>query len=276
MRCLAVLFVLLLGATQLFGGSGLTFELPTLTVVGSTTAPTTTELAMSFADPDQLGLQTQGFTCGIALDLPTTITEAVPTGQLADLQFGSGPSFFSVVLALTGGSGITIGCVFTTHSPIQTIEFPAVAEPVVILTVQHPPLVTPAESTPLTLSSTLGTPTVLVGYVLGGMQLFPTAIDGELTVVAPQFVRGDSNGDGASDIGDAIFTLSFLFAGGDSARCADALDANDDGLVDVSDAVYTTNWLFLDGSSPAEPWPSCGSDPTADDLPCGLVDGCFP
>ena len=43
-----------------------------------------------------------------------------------------------------------------------------------------------------------------------------------------RFVRGDSNGDGAIDIADAIAVLSYLFAGGRALDCDDAADVNDD------------------------------------------------
>lgn len=96
------------------------------------------------------------------------------------------------------------------------------------------------------------------------MTRYLTALDG-----APVFRRGDANGDGAFDIGDAISTLGALFSGGTSAGCADAADANDDGQVDIGDAIFTLGALFSAGTAPPAPGStSCGVDPTADDLGC--------
>ncbi|MBI4605125.1 MAG: hypothetical protein HY721_24440, partial [Planctomycetes bacterium] len=92
---------------------------------------------------------------------------------------------------------------------------------------------------------------------------------------APGFRRGDSNGDGAVDIGDAIFTLGFLFLGGKDPACLDAADANDTGALDLSDAVFGLNYLFLGGKTPPSPGPdACGPDPTDDGLGCGSYERC--
>ena len=40
------------------------------------------------------------------------------------------------------------------------------------------------------------------------------------------------------------------------------------GVVNITDAIYTYNFLFLGGPAPPAPYPSCGADPTADDLTC--------
>ncbi len=90
-------------------------------------------------------------------------------------------------------------------------------------------------------------------------------------VVDDFFRRGDSNDDGAVDIGDAISTLAALFiAGSPAPACLDAADANDDGSNDIGDAVYTLSFLFTPGSpAPFAPGPvTCGTDPTADGLDC--------
>lgn len=86
--------------------------------------------------------------------------------------------------------------------------------------------------------------------------------------MAPEFRRGDVNGDGGLDLGDPVRTLSILFAGGVSL-CQDAEDANDDGSVNVADAVYLLSALFVPGSPlPPAPGTSCGVDPTPDALGC--------
>lgn len=83
----------------------------------------------------------------------------------------------------------------------------------------------------------------------------------------PRFVRGDTNTDGRVDISDAIATLGYLFLGR-GASCLDALDSDDDGSVLLTDAVVILQYLFRAGPAPAQPFPSPGIDPTADDLGC--------
>ncbi|MCA8961771.1 MAG: dockerin type I repeat-containing protein [Planctomycetes bacterium] len=84
----------------------------------------------------------------------------------------------------------------------------------------------------------------------------------------PQFVRGDANGDGSFNIGDAVFLLTYVFGGGVAPSCLDAGDANDDGALNVGDPITILSALFSMGTTPLPPFPDCGSDPTSDALPC--------
>ena len=87
----------------------------------------------------------------------------------------------------------------------------------------------------------------------------------------PGFVRGDSNTDGRTDLSDAIRTLIYLFdqeALLEPVVCLDAMDSNDDSLLDLSDPVHTLTWMFSGATTMAEPFPSCGFDPTPDVLHC--------
>ena len=92
-----------------------------------------------------------------------------------------------------------------------------------------------------------------------------------------QFQRGDCNGDGSTNIADAIFHLLVLFpaAGVPPAPvCRDACDSNDDGGLDIADAISTLVALF---GAPPIPLPeplACGVDPTADALSCLQYAGC--
>ncbi|MFN0060685.1 MAG: FG-GAP-like repeat-containing protein [Planctomycetota bacterium] len=99
---------------------------------------------------------------------------------------------------------------------------------------------------------------------------------GEIARANWMFVRGDANGDGVIQINDPIVVLSFLFQGG-PGFCLDAMDAADSGLVDIGDAIYILSYLFSAGTSPLEPFPACGQDPTADAIGCaGPVASCPP
>jgi hypothetical protein len=90
-----------------------------------------------------------------------------------------------------------------------------------------------------------------------------------VSIVGDQaFFRGDSNGDAAVNITDAISLLGALFLGGERPRCADAADANDDGRVDIADGLTILNFLFSGAAGLPPPHPDRGLDPTPDGLRC--------
>lgn len=82
---------------------------------------------------------------------------------------------------------------------------------------------------------------------------------------APNFRRGDANGDGTVDaIGDAVFLLQYGFAGGAAPACLEAADADDDGeIIAIVDAIRLLDYGFNGGSTLAAPFPDCGADPSA-------------
>ncbi len=93
-----------------------------------------------------------------------------------------------------------------------------------------------------------------------------------------EFMRGDVNYDGLTNIADPITQLGYFFTPPTSPYlpCLDASDANDDGLIDISDTIAILSSLFL---SPAVPLPfpylECGFDPTDfDTLDCEIYDAC--
>jgi hypothetical protein len=88
------------------------------------------------------------------------------------------------------------------------------------------------------------------------------------------FIRGNTNGDGASDISDAVTAIGFLFLGSPMNDCLDAADANDDGVVDISDPVWLLVYLFLGAEPPPEPFLACGMDSTVDGLDCKTFNEC--
>jgi hypothetical protein len=97
----------------------------------------------------------------------------------------------------------------------------------------------------------------------------------EHNIPMPGFRRSDANSSSEVDISDAVYTLNWLFGGGETPVCQDAADANDDGVIDLSDAVYTLAYLFVSGDPPPAPGPAeCGADPTEDALPACPAEGC--
>jgi len=91
---------------------------------------------------------------------------------------------------------------------------------------------------------------------------------------ARPFLRGDANADGQGDISDAVFTLGWLFSGGDEPACQDAADMNDSGRIDLSDPVFLLGHLFQGGAPLPPPSDACGDDPTADAIGCRAYEAC--
>ena len=64
------------------------------------------------------------------------------------------------------------------------------------------------------------------------------------------FVRGDANLDGIIGIADAVYLVSYIFAGGQAPNPWASGDANCDRTVDISDAVYLVAYIFNGGLAP--------------------------
>ncbi|MDE0959286.1 MAG: hypothetical protein OSB09_00735 [Planctomycetota bacterium] len=85
----------------------------------------------------------------------------------------------------------------------------------------------------------------------------------------PDFIRGDSDSSGSVNLADAIFTATWIYAGGTAPDCRDSCDANDDGQLDISDPIFTLLHLFTGTAAPPAPYPTSGPDPTfLDQIDC--------
>jgi hypothetical protein len=103
----------------------------------------------------------------------------------------------------------------------------------------------------------------------GGWSHWSAQVEIELSPPpAARFVRGDPNGDGGIDLSDAVTILFSLFLDGRAPACAKSADADDDGSIGLNDAMLLLHHLYLGGAPPDAPFPECGEDPTADELPC--------
>jgi hypothetical protein len=98
----------------------------------------------------------------------------------------------------------------------------------------------------------------------------PTEVSG------PLFDRGDADGNGQRNIGDAIFVLGYLFGGGATPGCLDAADADDNATVNIGDAIGILSHLFGGAGDLPPPFDTCGEDPPPEDglgcvsyPPCG-------
>ena len=75
--------------------------------------------------------------------------------------------------------------------------------------------------------------------------------------------------DGMVNITDAVRIIRKLFEGSDlEFDCEKAADVDDNGALEITDSVYLLSYLFLGEPSPPAPFPDVGQDPTADSLTC--------
>ena len=111
----------------------------------------------------------------------------------------------------------------------------------------------------------------------------PCNVDAALATVrfqagpANRFVRGNSNGDAAVNLADAVYSFRALFLSPMRGPCADAEDANGDGRVNIADPLHLLNFQLLGGPPPPAPFPRCGEEPGdgGDGLDCAVTqDGC--
>jgi len=65
------------------------------------------------------------------------------------------------------------------------------------------------------------------------------------------FIRGDANGDETVNVADIVYTVNFLYRGGDPPDPMQAGDANSDDIVNVADVVYLVNYLYRGGDPPS-------------------------
>jgi hypothetical protein len=76
-------------------------------------------------------------------------------------------------------------------------------------------------------------------------------------LAAQEYVCGDANDDGTTNIADAVYIIAFVFGGSAPPIPYDAGDADGSGVVNVSDAVYIVEYIFAGG-----PEPICPGEPT--------------
>ena len=89
----------------------------------------------------------------------------------------------------------------------------------------------------------------------------------------PTFRRGDLDGVGGLGVTDAVNILNRMIFGIEPAfECEDVLDVDDDGRVNITDPIVILRYQFQGGPAPAEPFASCGEDPTPLDLLAECVD----
>jgi hypothetical protein len=87
------------------------------------------------------------------------------------------------------------------------------------------------------------------------------------------FIRGDFNDDGVVTSPDAIDLLDHLFGDAPGSLCPATADVNGSGATDLGDPIKILAYLFLGGDDPVPPFPSCDFD-LAEDASCPRQDSC--
>ena len=73
-----------------------------------------------------------------------------------------------------------------------------------------------------------------------------------LAAINYEFVSGDTNRDGKTDIADVVFLINYLFNAGYAPDPFYKGNVNCDDEINVVDAVYLINYLFKDGPKPCK------------------------
>ena len=209
-----------------------------------------------------------GFSLGLAHDPAIVSVTALNLGSALDsTQGGIDPTVVLPNTAPAGGSGITIGLVLDLSPPFVQLPVGSDHE---VLVVDYVIEATAAvgSSTTLEFVENLGLPAVETILVLDGGEAVPTLANGSVTVIQNQFLRGDCNQDGNTNLVDVVSCLRKLFGIDPASTCQRADDVNDNGILEVADASFLLQFLFNGGAPVPAPASGCGDDPTADGLTC--------
>lgn len=115
--------------------------------------------------------------------------------------------------------------------------------------------------------------TLFFAIVVIVLSVIPKFSIGQIDAPDSRFVRGDVEQNGHLELGDAISILSHMFLGL-RLSCHDTADLDDNGEIHLSDVIYLLSHLYLGSPPPQAPYPGCGADPSADDLPCSIHSRC--
>ena len=69
------------------------------------------------------------------------------------------------------------------------------------------------------------------------------------------FLCGDADGNGMISIGDAVYIINYIFAGGPAPVPLQAGDVDCNGSISIGDAVYLINYIFAGGPVPCASCP---------------------
>ncbi|MCA8960842.1 MAG: dockerin type I repeat-containing protein [Planctomycetes bacterium] len=209
-------------------------------------------------------IDSEGFSMSCTFDVDWLSVEDVEYGPEFDAWT---PDFFATAAL---ANGWTCGVVYWFLGvPPSGLDWPDFTEPGDAITITYsvdadaPFLATGDDATANLIWASIGSPSVANVVVAGGDNLAADLVDGSLTFTRQvDYIRGDMNTDGQLDIADVFTAEDYLFLGGETPSCLAALDVNSDLTIDIADIIRLLSYLFLGDAPPAEPFASCGHDPT--------------
>ncbi len=213
---------------------------------------------------------TQGFSMSIVGDSTfVTPTAASITGPVA----AASPAFAESILSAEGWA---IGVVYAFQVPVY-IQFAGETDAMSISGSTVASALIGDEvgvSIPLNWQSA-GSPPIYNVVTSNNESVIPLTSNGGLNL-NPQsvldYLRGDANGDGITNVADAIWELQEIFNNGPQGTCFDSKDTNGDSLFDVADPIWLITYIFSGGAQPPSPFPNCGN--VGDPQDCNSYNGC--
>ncbi len=180
--------------------------------------------------------------------------DLVPSQAVMLATGGLGPDFWSVDLGVNPQDPVTLSAILQGNG--QGGLGAGLINEVAILGVQTASLSNPIQTTIAPAPLSIGGPTL---SLTGGISVSVNAGIGWLDIEVPiRFVRGDVNQNGDINVGDAVILLRRLFGLDSPGQCLAAEDTDGDGATDIGDAVRILTYLFSSGIPPVEPFPGCG------------------
>ncbi len=207
------------------------------------------------------GRPLQGWSFGVCSDPSVLVpAEAGIDGTTAGaLNGGEGPQFLHIE---TSTRGVVMAAMV--HHELETTLPVASNDSLLRIRYAKGPDAECCTPYPVRYCNRLGDPAVDVLFVVEGFEVRPETSPGSVFFAGnsrPGFIRGDSNGDGSTDVSDPMFSLNYLFVDGKEPPCREAADANGSGDLNIADPIYHLQHLFDDGPAPPAPYPDCGIGP---------------
>ena len=212
--------------------------------------------------------ENRGVTFSVCNASPLVEPVSVDFGSaVTTINFGAPPQFFITELS---PQACTISMVYSSGGPLVTLAAGVDLELAVIEYTVEPGL-SAGTTFPLEVCIT-GNPPIEVLVIWNTAAITPTSIDGSIevtgTLSATEFIRGDTNSDGAVGVTDAIYLLGILFGLVPDGSCPRAGDVNVSGGRDIADVVALLHGVIGSGGGIAAPYPTCGVSPATTTLIC--------
>ncbi len=199
----------------------------------------------------------QGWSFGLSGDPEYVQVEEATIVDTATEKFneGNGPDFLFLQRSDTGG-GVVMAAVISTMEPFETLP-PDHGHSLLKVSFEPGSKGSTGQSYQIRYTETIGTPPVEIFLVINGIEQKTATLPGFVFFPGPRFLRGDANGDGVVDMSDALFTLKYLFLGGEEPGCMEAANINGTDGVNIADPIFELTWQFLGGVEIPFPFPHC-------------------